>query len=126
MSRIESSRVECTVPYVQRTGAEHAERAAVVPVHPLVRVADEQAEDGGRAVEVREPELLDHGPVAAVVREARRALEQQRRAPVEQRAVHDVRVARDPPDVRHAAEHVLLGVDVEARLQCSEHTRTLE
>lgn len=38
----------------------------------------------------------------------RRRLEHERGRPVDQRAVHDVRVSRDPPDVRNAGEDVAL------------------
>ena len=81
----------------------------VAPLH-------ERADGGRRGVEDRHAEPLADLPEAILLRPVGRALVHHARRAVRERAVHEIRVARDPADVGGAPEDVvLLEVEHDAR-----------
>ena len=95
----------------EHNGVSTRERKKRV-VDVVVAEAAQQADGRGRGVELRDLVLLHGLPVARRRRVHGRRLEHRRRHAVREGPVDDVRVARDPADVRHAREAVVL-VDVE-------------
>ena len=85
-------------------------RREVVLLHPLVALAHQRADGGGRGVEDVDLVLLADRPEAAGVRPGRHALEHQRGGAVGQRPVDDVAVAGHPADVRGAPVDVAVVV----------------
>ncbi|GIX64423.1 HEAT repeat-containing protein [Babesia caballi] len=88
--------------------AQDAQRGHVELPRDVVPAAHEPADRRRRGVELRDAVLLDHAPVAAGIGVVWQRGEDEGREAVEQRAVHDVGVPGDPPDVGHAAEDVPL------------------
>mmetsp|Transcript_10234 Transcript_10234/g.44499 ORF Transcript_10234/g.44499 Transcript_10234/m.44499 type:complete len:518 (-) Transcript_10234:769-2322(-) len=97
-------------------GTQDAQAAAIVLGDEVVARLHQRANRGGGGVELVHLVLLADGPAPAGVGVRGHPFEHHRRRALEQRAVDDVGVAGDPPDVRGAPVH-LAGLVVEHVLE---------
>lgn len=86
--------------------AQDAKRAAVVLLDVGSAIPHQGTDGGGCCVELSDLVSLNAVPVAALVGVRRDALEHEGGCAVGERSVDDVRMSRDPSDVRHAPKDV--------------------
>ena len=102
-------------------GTQDAQRTAIVFGDEVVARLHQRANRGGRGVELVHRVLLADGPAPPRVWIRGHPLEHHRRRALQQRAVDDVGVSGDPPDVRGAPVH-LAGLVVEHVLERGPRT----
>ena len=83
-------------------GAEQAEARKIVRVGPMVALADQRADRGGRSVENADAILLDDAPPAVELRIIGSAFVHHAGRAGRERPVDDVAVAGDPADIGRA------------------------
>ena len=79
--------------------AEQPEARKIVRIRPLIALANQGADRGGRGVDDIDAVLFDHAPPAAEIGIVRRALVHHGGRAGRKRPVDDVAVAGDPADV---------------------------